>query len=313
MPSVAVIIPTHNRPELLAVTLRSVLSQRGVDLTVTVVDDGSADRHAVPRVIERVGDARVHLVQHDAPRGVAAARNNGIASTSSDWVAFCDDDDVWAPEKLHSQVAAAEGDSAGWAYTGDVAIDGDLRVLNGAPPLAPVQLAAELEHYNPVPAGSSNVLVHRTVLDTVGFWDPALRSVPDWDLWVRLARHGRPAWVPQPFVGCRDHTNTITRNRHLMLKEVDIVAARHQLPVDRARHFRWAAWNSMKDGRRLEAVGHYARAIRQGDLVSLGRAAVALVYPQVTRSGGSAPADEWTRSAQVWLDALRAYANARTI
>lgn len=310
MTTVAVIIPTHNRPEMLAITLRSVLAQRGADFAVTVVDDGSENRNAVPGVIEALRDARVHLVRHEPARGVAAARNTGIASTSSDWVAFCDDDDVWAPEKLHAQLTAARADSAGWAYTGDVAIDGELRVLNGAPPLPPVQIVTELERYNPVPAGSSNVMVHRRVLDTVGCWDPALRSVPDWDLWVRLARYGRPAWVPEPFVGCRVHTNTITRNRHLMLKEVDIVAARHQLPIDRARHFRWAAWNSMKDGRRLEAVGHYARAIRQGDLVSLGRAAVALVYPQITRSRQLEPTDEWRRTAQVWLDALRANAAA---
>ena len=308
MTTVAVIIPTHNRPEMLAFTLRSVLAQRGVDMAVAVVDDGSTNSHAVPAVIETLGDARVHLVRHDAPRGVAAARNSGIASTASDWVAFCDDDDVWAPEKLHAQLAAARSDSAGWAYTGDVAIDAELQVLNGAPPLPPAQLATELERWNPVPAGSSNVMVHRTVLDTVGCFDTTLLSVADWDLWVRLGRHGRPAWVPQPFVGCRVHGHTITRNRHLMLKEVEIVAARHQLPVDMARHFRWAAWNSMMDGRRLEAVGHYARAIRQGDMVSLGRAAVALVYPQIAHSRRSPSTDEWARTAQVWLDAVRANA-----
>jgi glycosyltransferase involved in cell wall biosynthesis len=305
MTTVAVIIPTHNRPQMLAFTLRSVLAQRGVDLAVTVVDDGTTDSHAVPAVIEALADARVHLVRHDAPRGVAAARNSGIGNTSSDWVAFCDDDDVWAPEKLHAQLTAARDDSAGWAYTGDVAIDGDLRVLNGAPPLPPAQLAIDLERYNPVPAGSSNVMVRRAVLDAVGCFDPTLLSVADWDLWVRLGRHGRPAWAPQPLVGCRVHGQTITRNRHLMLKEVDIVAARHQLPVDRARHFRWAAWNSMLDGQRVEAVGHYLRAIREGDLVSAGRAAVALVYPQIAHSSRPSPTDEWARTAQVWLDVLR--------
>ena len=197
MTTVAIVIPTHNRPRMLAFTLRSVLAQRGVELAVTIVDDGSSNSHDVPAVIEALGDSRVDLVRHDTPRGVAAARNTGIASTSSDWVAFCDDDDVWAPEKLNAQLLAAQSNSAGWAYTGDVAIDGDLRVLHGAPPLPPEQLATELEHYNPVPAGSSNVMVRRTVLDTVGCFDPKLLSVADWDLWVRLGRHGRPAWVPQ--------------------------------------------------------------------------------------------------------------------
>ena len=135
-----------------------------------------------------------------------------------------------------------------------------LRVLHGAPPLPPEQLATELEHYNPVPAGSSNVMVRRTVLDTVGCFDPKLLSRGGLGPLGETGHHGRPAWVPRPFVGCRVHGNTITRNRHRMLKEVDIVAARHELPVDRARHFRWAAWNSMLEGRRVEAIGHYARA-----------------------------------------------------
>ena len=305
MTTVAVVIPTHNRPQMLAVTLRSVLAQRSVELTVAVVDDGSSDRHAVPALIEALGDRRVHLLHHDTPRGVSAARNTGIANTSSDWVAFCDDDDVWAPGKLNAQLMAMQGNSAGWAYTGDVAIDGQLRVLHGAPPLPPEQLAIELERYNPVPAGSSNVIVRRTVLDTVGCFDANLRSVADWDLWVRLGRYGRAAWVAQPLVGCRVHDHTITRNRHLMLKEVAIVADRHRLPVDHARHFRWAAWNSMLEGRRVEAVGHYGRAIRHGDFASIGRALIALVDPGFARRRADAPVDDWARKAQTWLDVLR--------
>jgi glycosyltransferase involved in cell wall biosynthesis len=310
MTTVAVVIPTHNRPQMLAVTLRSVLAQRGVELTVAVVDDGSSNRHAVPALIEALGDRRVHLVHHDTPRGVSAARNTGIANTSSDWVAFCDDDDVWAPEKLSAQLTAMQRNPAGWAYTGDVAIDGQLRVLDGALPLPPEELAIELERYNPVPAGSSNVIVRRSVLDSVGCFDANLRSVGDWDLWVRLNRHGRAAWVPQPLVGCRVHANTITRNRHLMLEEVALVAARHRLPVDHARHFRWAAWNSMLEGRRFEAVGHYGRAIRQGDFASIGRALIALVDPGVAHRRARAPVDDWARKAQAWLDVLRRDATA---
>jgi glycosyltransferase involved in cell wall biosynthesis len=281
-----------------------VLAQRDVEITVTVVDDGSAEVRAVPSLIGALGDSRLRLVRHDRPCGVSAARNSGIVSSSSEWLAFCDDDDVWAPEKLKAQLTSARSGSAGWAYTGDVAVDDELRVVSGAPPLAPGELVEELEHYNPVPAGSSNVMVRRSVLQTVGMFDPTLRSVGDWDLWVRLGRHGPPACVLEPLVGCRVHGNTITRNRHLMLAEVDIVATRHRLPVDRARHFRWAAWNSMMDGCRLEALGHYARAIQQGDVASIGRAAVALLYPGIARRRAQ-PVDSWARDAQTWLDALR--------
>jgi len=186
-----------------------------------------------------------------------------------------------------------------------VSIDADLRVMYGEPPLEPRDLVEQLEHYNPVPAGSSNVLVQRSVLDAVGLFDPSLRSVGDWDLWIRLARHAVPADVPEPFVGCRVHGHTITRNRRLMLTEVDIVAERHRAPVDRPRHLRWAAWNSMLDARRLEAVSYYARAVRHGDVASIPRAVVALVYPQYATRHVSRSLGTWATGAQSWLDSLR--------
>jgi glycosyltransferase involved in cell wall biosynthesis len=305
MNEVAVIVPTHNRPRLLAVTLRSILAQREVDLAVVVVDDGSSQPSAVCGAIEVCADSRVRLIRHDQPRGVCAARNTGMLATTSEWVALCDDDDVWAPGKLRAQLASAREDSAPWAYAGDVAVDIDLTVLNGAPPLPPDALVKELEHWNPVPAGSSNVMMRRSVLDAIGLFDSTLLSVGDWDLWLRLSRHARPACVPQPYVGCRVHGVSITRNRRLMLAEVAEVAARHRAPVDLPRHLRWAAWNAMLEGRRLEAVEYYARAVRHGDLVSIARAAVALVQPGYARRQAAAPG-RWALAAQEWLDELRA-------
>jgi len=107
MTEITVIVPTHNRPHLLEITLRSIVAQRGVDLAVTVVDDGSKDPQTVRAVIDALPNSRVRLVRHETPRGVSAARNTGIANSSSEWIGFCDDDDVWAPEKLRAQLAAA--------------------------------------------------------------------------------------------------------------------------------------------------------------------------------------------------------------
>jgi hypothetical protein len=104
-------------------------------------------------------------------------------------------------------------------------------------------------------------------------------------------------------VGCRVHGLTKTHHRRQMLADVEIVAARHQVPVDRARHLRWAAWNSMLEGRRFEAFGHYARAVRHGDVASIGRAAVALVHPGIARRRGDTSGRR-TAGTQTWLDAL---------
>ena len=106
MVDVTVVIPTHNRRQLVAQAVRSVLHQEGVSLELVVVDDGSTD--GTGPWLDRIAatDSRIKVVHHEQPRFISRARNAGIARASGRWVAFCDDDDLWAPDKLSSQLAA---------------------------------------------------------------------------------------------------------------------------------------------------------------------------------------------------------------
>src|SRR5215207_6220217 len=177
MPEVSVVIPTRDRGWLLALTLCSVLWQRGVDFEVVVVDDGSKDDTA--EVAATFADPRIRLVRHHAPLGVSAARNRGIAAAGGTWVAFLDDDDLWAPDKLASQLQAAHQTGRTWVYTGGVNVDEHLRVLEGGPPPPPEQVMERLGRYNPVPVGASNVLVRADALASAGRFDTGLRSNED--------------------------------------------------------------------------------------------------------------------------------------
>ena len=108
---VTVVIPTRDRGHLLPRSLRSALAQRDVTLEVVVVDDGSVPPAAHNKVVARVcaTDARVRVLRHMTPKGVSAARNSGIEAATGRWIAFLDDDDIWAPQKLASQLAALNG------------------------------------------------------------------------------------------------------------------------------------------------------------------------------------------------------------
>src|ERR1700758_225015 len=97
---VSVVLPTHNRLHLLPVAIGSILRQEGVELELIVVDDGSTDGTGAWLDRLAAAEPRVKVVHHDRPRLMSGARNAGIARASSPWVAFCDDDDVWAPGKL---------------------------------------------------------------------------------------------------------------------------------------------------------------------------------------------------------------------
>jgi glycosyltransferase involved in cell wall biosynthesis len=301
-----VVVPTRDRSRLLALTLRSVVWQQGVELEVVVVDDGSSDDTA--QVVASFGDPRLRLVRHDRSQGVSAARNRGIAEATGSWVAFLDDDDLWAPDKLASQLQTARDTGRTWVYTGEVSVDQHLRILHGAPPPPPEAVVERLGRHNAVPAGASNVLVGADTLASAGRFDTGLCNNEDWDMWIRLARLGPPAWVRRPLLALRVHPGNASHNMDRMLAELDVIERRHRVPVDRAAHYRWAAWSCLRAGRQRAALGYYARAVRVGDLTSVARAAVALVNPAVAAARPLHPGaagQAWIAEAQHWLDPLR--------
>ena len=104
-PRVSVVIPTYNRRGYVQEAIDSVLAQTYEDFEVIVVDDGSTDD--TREVVERIRDPRVHYM-YQSNAGRSAARNNGIAHSAGEYVAFLDDDDLYLPDKLASQVAFLE-------------------------------------------------------------------------------------------------------------------------------------------------------------------------------------------------------------
>ena len=310
MSEVSVVIPTRDRSRLLALTLHSVCWQRGVDLEVVVVDDGSTDDTA--ETVAGLADPRIRLVRQPVAQGVSAARNRGITEAQGRWVAFLDDDDLWAPDKLACQLEAARGTGRAWVYTGAVNVDQHLRVLEGGPPPPPDRVVELLGSYNPVPAGASNVIVHADTLTRAGAFDIGLRNNEDWDLWIRLARLGPPAWVCHPLTAYRMHpASNAFADVGRMLAEAAVIADRYRIPVDRAAQYRRAAWTCLRAGRRRQALGYYLGAVRVGDVRSAARAVAALLHPAPKGSYLRRPlrrrdvgSMRWTAEAQAWLDQL---------
>ncbi len=303
-------VPTHNRRGLLAVTLRSVLWQRDVDLEVIVVDDGSSD--GTGEYVTGLGDPRVRLVRHDTPQGVAAARNRGIAEATGRWVAFCDDDDLWAPDKLARQLAAAREAGRDWVYTGAVSVGRSLEVVGGVPPLPPEQVAKRLPRYNAVPGGGSNVLVRRGLIDRVGPFETSLYNTEDWEMWIRLAKHGAPAWVPRPLLAYRVHVGNASLNTRAILDGAAFIERRHHTSVDRGVIYRWLAESCLRRGRRVDALRYLAAAGARGQARNVAGDLYATARRRLHRLDGSTSRQpvlrypDWVAEAQGWLGRLAA-------
>jgi glycosyltransferase involved in cell wall biosynthesis len=308
-PDVAAIIPTHNRSHLLATTLRTVLWQREVSLEVIVVDDGSSDDTAT--AVAELRDPRLRLIRHHAPQGVSAARNRGAAEADASWLAFCDDDDLWAPDKLVRQLAAAHALNRTWAYGGAVHVSIDLRVLSAKPPPPPERLIAVLPAWNLMPGGSSNVIVRADTFQAAGGWDRSLVNLADWDLWARLAREGPPAYVVAPLVGYRIHAGNASADVGLILREARVLDGRYGARLDYGELHHYLAWVYLRAGHRRPAVAHLIRASARGQARSVARAVTSLASRRLARGlpilGPRQDAADlaWIGEADTWVARLR--------
>ena len=97
MPKFSIIVPIYNVEEYLERCISSLLRQTLQDIEIILVDDGSPD--GCPAICDRYAavDGRIRVI-HKQNEGVSAARNDGLAAASGDWVIFCDSDDWMEPD-----------------------------------------------------------------------------------------------------------------------------------------------------------------------------------------------------------------------
>ncbi len=106
-PLVSVIIPTHNRPELLSEALASIAAQTMTDWQAIIVDDGSNPAVNQQDIETRFGN-KFQLLRHTVPQGGAVAKNSGVTAATGKYIAFLDDDDLFAPTYLEHSIKILE-------------------------------------------------------------------------------------------------------------------------------------------------------------------------------------------------------------
>lgn len=232
-PIVSVVIPTRERADLLRPCVESILAQTLWDIEVIVVVDGPDA--ATIDYLSNVADRRLRFVTHPASRGVSNARNTGIGLAVGRWLAFCDDDDVWAPTKLEVQLAALDArPAARWVIAGAVKVNQDKgTAAYPEPPTADV-VAAALPHSNLVPGGCSGVVADRRLVIELGGFDPRLSMIADRDLWIRLNSSSAVAVAAEPLVGYRDHGGAMTRRIRNLEDELDVLREKYRDQLEAA-------------------------------------------------------------------------------
>ena len=305
---VSVILPTRNRSALLSMALRSVLSQRGVDFEVIVVDDASTDD--TPAVLAALTNDRFRVVRHGIATGVAPARNQGAMAARGEWLAFIDDDDLWAPDKLSRQLQAADDAGADWAYAGAVVIDAEGRIMRVQRPLPPGEIVTELLHYDAVPGGGSNVVMRRVTWSEIGPFDLRVSHSDDWEMYIRLAKHGLPACVNHPLVARRLHGSNSTLDLAETIQSTRLIETIHETTADWGKLHRWLAHSCLRAGRSQDALGQFARAAVRGQSWAVAADLSAILRrkvfgPPKANDGRTSSQDPWIADAMGWLRDLQ--------
>jgi glycosyltransferase involved in cell wall biosynthesis len=305
LPAITVVIPSSGRWEFLAVAVKTVREQDGVQAEPLIVVNGprSTETERLAE-LEALG-ARVIAI---AEPGVANARNTGIDATSTPWVAVLDDDDLWAPDKLARQLAAAGSAGADFAYSTAVIVQDDLTVLWAEEAPDAARLAELMVPNNPIPACSSNLLVRSEVARTIRF-DRALKHLADWDFATRLISSATGAPCHDVHVGYLWHaTNMHTSDLAGIEREFAYFRRKHMEDGRRMggpSQSRWLAGAYRKSGQKLQASRAYLQgAVRYRSLpdfvragaVLFGERAMALGAPEQARPDIPYPA---------WLERYR--------
>lgn len=195
MQKVTVVITTYNRAHFLQRAIQSVL-QAGSDVAVVVVDDCSTDD--TPDVCAKLESIRYFRL--DANRGLAHARNVGVAESSTEFVAFLDDDDLRLPASLDKQLRRMVADDRiALCYGRALIADARRQLPTGEvyPSECPEgDVFWELLEDNFIPMPS--VLARKSALLDVGGFNTSLSLVEDWDMWLRISERYLVAAVEEP-------------------------------------------------------------------------------------------------------------------
>lgn len=197
-PAITVVIPTHNRPELVSGAIESVLEQIWQDFEIIVIDDGLEKR--ARSMVETFNDERIHYIEHQENKGCSAAKNTGMQNAQGKYIAILDDDDRWYPQKLEKQYQALEevGRDVGFSFTAVIEEFENRQGRTQVPEGVGDYLDFALCRFSGLI--DSAMVYRREVFETVGGLDETYPTHTGAEYAIRVARAFKGVGINEPLV-----------------------------------------------------------------------------------------------------------------
>jgi glycosyltransferase involved in cell wall biosynthesis len=270
-PLVSIIVPAYDVTDFIGDALNSVLAQTFTDYEIIVVNDGSPDSEALERALAPYM-SRIRYIKQEN-RGVSGARNTGITAARGSLLAFLDGDDTWLPNYLEVQVARIQADRSIDVLYPNVLLfggstDGGEEFMTACPSTGEVTFERLLLQKCNV---SNCSIARRETIVRAGLFDESLRSVEDFDLWLRVIKQGgRIAYHRDVLARYRRRPGSLTADpiwlsRHI-LQVLDKVKSTMELTTSEraavdAQYQHFHALLRLHEGKRAFFTGDTAGAI----------------------------------------------------
>lgn len=224
-PLVSVVMPTYNYAQFIGDAIRSVLDQTYDNIELIIIDNYSEDN--TEDIVASFGDARIKYKKFRNNGIIAASRNVGINESQGKYIAFLDSDDMWKPAKIEKQIELLERDDDIFlVYSRYIIVKDGMfsrihpkgKKLSSGNVFIPLFLSNNF-------IGSCTVLMKNDLEQNNFMFDTDidLIAVEDYDLWLRIAKKKRIAYIDEPLAVYREHgSNTSMEIRPLLLKNLQI-------------------------------------------------------------------------------------------
>jgi len=281
MPKVTVLVPSYNAAHFLPISIGSALSQSFQDFEIIVVDDGSSDntKDIVQVFIDKY-PGKIHYFWQEN-KGLAVARNTGIAQSHGEYLALLDADDKWLPCRLEEGVKVLDADaSVGLVHGNIIYIDANNKETSAAK--RNVQFLNGYIFDNiflrKADIACPTVLFRRSCCDDIGTFDVKLSRLgcEDRDLWLRLASKYKIIHIDKILSYYRVSPQSMSNNLNKMLEArfyvIDKYCPKHDISKHRLRNKAIAkVFRDMGDGFLIKkdfnnARQEYLKAIKHDPL-----------------------------------------------
>ena len=185
MSLISIILPYFKKREFLEETINSILNQTYKNFEIILIDDeiSLSSKNFLEKICQK--DTRIKLIKNDKNLGAGLSRNIAIKYSHGEYIAFCDCDDLWLPQKLENQLKFIKKNNIYFNHTSYDVIDEKNKFISSRKAKYEINYK---ELRGSCDIGLSTVMIDRKIFDDESLKFASLKTKEDFVLWLKIAK-----------------------------------------------------------------------------------------------------------------------------